>query len=168
MAMSPPPESAPLDPSGGSHRVMDTAIQQMRDHTDPRWVEIESDLLAHVLATSRPSHPLRARSALGPYAVSEQVLISYLRDALDRAPHCEVSAIYVHADDAVCTGITIVTTAQYGHRLVDVADVLRIAADDVISKVLGVVRPRVTVTDMHVHVDDISSGDPKRGDLQGP
>lgn len=144
---------------------MGSVAQRLRDHTDDRWVEIESDLLAHVLATSRPSHPLRAQSATGAYAVSEQVLVAYLRDALDRAPHCEVSAIYVHAYDDVCTGVTVVMTAQYGHSLLEIADTVRLAADEVIDRVLGNVRPRVTVTDMHVHVDDISRADPKRGDL---
>jgi len=164
MAMSSNRELTPPDATDGDTGMVDVALAQLRQHTDQRWVEIESDVLAHLLTVSRPSHPLSALSSAGPYAVSEQVLTSYLRGALDRAPDCEVSAIRIHADDGVCTGVTIVITARYGRSLLDVADTIRIAADGVIAEVLGDARPRVTVTDMHVHVSDITRGDPKRGE----
>ncbi|MDQ3627973.1 MAG: hypothetical protein M3419_04030 [Actinomycetota bacterium] len=147
----------------GDTGTLDAAVRQLRQHTDERWVEIESDVLARLLTASRPSHPLKALSTTGAYAVSEQVLVSYLLTALDRAPDCEVSAIRVHADKGVCTAVTIIITARYGRSLLDVSDTIRIAADDIIAAVLGGVRPRVTVTDMHVHVDDITRGDPRRG-----
>ncbi len=164
MAMSSNRELTPPDATDGDSGRMVAAIAQLRQHTDQRWVEIESDILAHVQSVSRPSHPLRALSTRGAYAVSEQVLTSYLRAALDHAPDCEVSAIRIHADGDVCTAVTIVMTARYGRSLLDLADTIRIAADDVIAKVLGETRPRVTVTDMHVHVNDITRGDPKRGE----
>jgi len=61
--------------------------------------------------------------------------------------------------------VTIVVTARYGYSLIDIGDAIRFAADEVIAEVLGDARPRVTVTDMHVHVNDITRGDPKRGEL---
>lgn len=164
MAMSSHPEPTPRDASNGDTGTVDAAAAQLRQHTDERWVEVRSGVLAHVLAVSRPSHPLHALSSTGAYAVSEQVLTSYLRTALDRAPDCEVSAIRVHSDGDVCTGVTIVITARHDRSLLDLADSIRSAADDVITAVLGDARPRVTVTDMHVHVNDVTRGDPKRGE----
>lgn len=164
MAMSPNADTNSDGPDDGDSGMMDAAVQQLRRHTDDRWVEIESDLLARVLATPRTSHPLRALSPAGFFAVSEQVLVAYLHSALDPTSHCEISAIHLHASGDVCTAVTVVVTAQYGHSVLDIADALRGRAEGVIASVLGDVRPRVTITDMHVHVDDISRGDPKRGE----
>jgi len=87
------PKPTPRNTVNGGAGPLDAAVQQLRSHTDRRWVEIESDLLAGLMSVSRPSHPLHTMSSTGPYAVGEQVLVAYLQVALDRVANCEVSTI---------------------------------------------------------------------------
>lgn len=165
MAMSPTPQSSPreIDPRGAERLRAATELSRT-ERTDRRWVEIEEAVLDRVLTASRPSHPVLGHSDAGPFHLSEQVLTYHLLRAADAVPRCEAAAIAVHTDEQQrCTGITVVVTARYGYSLLEIADDVRAAVRAAVPHVLGDVRPAVTVTDMHVHVHDITTGDPKRG-----
>jgi hypothetical protein len=142
---------------------LDTAATELRGHTDDRWVEIAGDVLARVMCISRPSHPLRAQSARGHgFHVSEQVLVASLQRALDEVPHCEVTHIQIQADGETYSGVTIIVTAQYRVPLISLADQIRDLASGPLTDILGPVTHEVTASAMHVHIEDVTHGDPKR------
>lgn len=135
----------------------------LRGHTEDRWVEVAGDMLTRVMSVSRVSHPIRARSVSGSFYVSEQVLSASLQRALDVIPLCEVTGIQVQADADTYTGLTIRLAVQYPYPLIPIADQVRAMARQQLAEILGPVSPVVTVSTMHVHVDDVTTGDPKIG-----
>ncbi len=154
----------PGDDSGSTMSAEDLdlviATQALRVHTDERWVEIRDSMLAEVISRSRASHSLRGGGGPDGFHVSEQVLTAYVLDALDPIPHIEVDAIRIHADQDRYTGITILVTAQHGLPLLPAADAIRHAAQKRLIQVLGASTPQISVETMHVHVEDVTPGDP--------
>ncbi|MEP6528150.1 MAG: hypothetical protein ABJA86_13425 [Nocardioidaceae bacterium] len=143
--------------------ILHTVATELRGHTDDRWVAISDDVLSRVMCISRPSHPVRAQAPRGGYFhVSEQVLVASLQHALDEVPHCEVTHIQIQADGETYTGVTIIVTAQYRVPLISLADQIRGLASGRLTDILGPVTPEVTVSAMHVHIEDVTPGDPKR------
>ncbi len=140
---------------------LQSAAAELRDYTEERWVEIADQMLKNVLRRQRPSHPILATSASGRFHVSEQVLMTSLQRALDSVPYCEVTGIQIHADGNVYTGITIVLTAQIPTPLIPLADQIRAIARARLEEILGAPPPEVTVKAMHVHIEDVTKGDPK-------
>jgi len=140
------------------------AAASLREHVDQRWVEVADGVLASVLRKHRISHPVGARTAAGGYRVSEIVLKRLLQDALDPVPRCEVEGIRIHVEGETYTGVTLVVTAQFPDRLIPLADVLRERARECLTSVLGAVTPPVAVHAMHVHVENVTVGDPKIGE----
>lgn len=163
MAMNPGDEMTQDLHSGADQAWLRLATTQLREHVEDRWVEIADRMLMNVLGHQRPSHPIRAKSLAGDFHVSEQVLVTALRHALDPVAHCEVTAIHVYADRDIYTGVTIVVTVQVPHPVIALADDVRRIAYEQLEQILGTSTPRLTVETMHVHVDDVSRGDPKRG-----
>lgn len=141
-------------------QVLRSAASQLREHVDGRWVEIADAVVARALAASRPSWPVLAQAGGGPVRVTEQVLVTYLRDSLAAVDGCETVAISVRTDDEVCTGLVIAVAARYGTVLVPLADRVRTVAESTLARLLGPVSPPVTVEQMHVHVSDVTPGDP--------
>jgi hypothetical protein len=142
--------------------ILHTAATELRGHTDHRWVEISGDVLSRVMCVSRPSHPLRAQAPGGEFHVSEQVLVAALQHALDEVPNCEVTHIQIQADGETYAGVTIIATAQYRVPLISLADQIREVASRPLSDILGPITPEVTMSAMHVHIEDVTPGDPKR------
>lgn len=159
MAMNPEAPPTVEVPSA----VLTSATAALRAHTDGRWVEVSRGMLSGILSRSRSSYPVRAQAPMGPFSVSEHVLVMSLQCELDSIPRCEVTGIQIDASGDTYTGVTIVVTAQYPDPLIPLADRLRDAAQRRLREVLGAVIPEVTVSAMHVHVADISRTDPKRG-----
>ncbi len=62
-----------------------------------------------------------------------------------------------------CTGLTISIIVQYGNAVLPIADEIRDRAETVLREILGSVIPAVTVRDMHVHVQDVTTADPHTG-----
>ena len=93
MAMTPDAGGPGAESMSAEQRDLDVAAQALRDHTDERWVEIADSMLAGVLAKAPPSHPVQGQVGSETFYVSEQVLTSYLLDAIDPIPDVEVDAI---------------------------------------------------------------------------
>jgi len=161
--MNPPADDAGSDPISAAEQDLETAAQALRDHTEERWVEIAESMLARVLATTRPSHPVRGKARAATFHVSEQVLTSYVLDAVGAIPGVEVDAMRIHSEQDRYTGIDIVITARYGLPLLPVADIIRQAARDRLVTLLGEQVPPISVSTMHVHVEDVTPGDPGSG-----
>ena len=134
----------------------DAAIAASRAHADARWVQISDRVRARALQVTRRSLPITAQAPGGPVHVSEQVLITYLRDALKVVPGARVDdiAIAVGAQDAYA-GTTVCISARYGEALLPIADAMRDLAAARLRDLLGDITPPVTVTTMDVHLDDV-------------
>ena len=171
MAMTPDEASRPMigaDLPGED--VLAAAAADLRDRVDPRWVAISDRVLASALTATRRSRPLRAQAASGPVSVSEQVLIAHVRHALDgRVPGTAVAAIHVNIEGRDSfSGLIIEIVAEYGRPLLPLADrVHALAAAELVS-VLGPLDPLVSVRATHVHVNDVTRGDPQEADSKAP
>ena len=140
------------------------ATGQLREHVDPRWVEVADRVLSRALLATRRSQPIQAHAPRGPVKVSEHVLVAYIRAAIADIPAAAPAAIAATVDPQHrCTGITIDLTVQYNHEILPIADEIRRRTEDVLREVLGDVIPAVTVRDMHVHVGDVTTADPHTG-----
>ncbi len=160
MAITPDAGGPGAESMSAEQRDLDVAAQALRDHTDERWVEIADSMLAGVLAKAPHSHPVQGQVGSETFYVSEQVLTNYLLDAIDPIPDVEVDAIRIHADQDRYTGVTILITARHGLALLPAADSIREAAQARLQEVLGQPVPRVSVSSMHVQVEDVTPGDP--------
>lgn len=153
----------------GEERVVDmasltAATDQLRQHVDPRWVEVSDRVLNKALLATRRSLPLQAQAPGGPVKVSEHVLVTSIRAAIADIPAAAPVAILATVDlQHRCTGITIGVIVQYNHAILPIADQIRHRTEAVLREVLGDVIPVVTVRDMHVHVDDVTTADPHTG-----
>lgn len=173
----PPPGNGPPTSNGGQRRRsapiadrvvdmvdLDAATGQLRRRVDQRWVEVADRVLSNALLATRRSQPVRAHAPGGPVKVSEHVLVAYIRAAIadirSAAPVAIVASVDRHQR---CTGITIAITVQYDHAILPIADEIRRRTEDVLRTVLGEVIPAVTVREMHVHVDDVTTADPHSG-----
>lgn len=162
MAMNPDDEMPQYLPTEADEARLGAAAAELRGHTEDRWVEIADAMLINVLRRQRPSHPIRATSPGRDFHVSEQVLVTALHHALDSVAHCEVTGIHIQADRDAYVGVTIVVTAEIPHPLIPLADDLRDLARERLEEILGAPPPDVSVEAMHVHVGDVTKGDPKR------
>lgn len=167
-----PPSDPVVDPVTQAERALQhSAAGDLRDHPDPRWVEIADVVLSRALTTTRPSPPVRAQARSGPVQISEQVLVSYLRDSIDALDDCEVVAIRIDTSpDAgtagdpsgeICTGVLVALAVRFGTALIPLADEVRQLARGRLVEMLGPGTPAVSVSAMHVHVADVTRGDPK-------
>ena len=135
---------------------MGAAIRSSRAHTDARWVEISDRVRARALRVTRRSLPVIAQAPGGPINVSEQVLITYVRDALDGLSGARVEDIAIAVDvDNSYRALTIFLSAHFGEPLLPVADTVRDLAAARLRELLGDITPPVTVATMEVHFDDV-------------
>lgn len=157
MAMSyhkPARPDGPSDPPRDAR--MGAAIRSNRARTDARWVEISDRVRTRALRVTRRSLPVIAQAPSGPINVSEQVLITYVRDALDGVSGARVEEITIAVDvDNTYSGITIFLSARFGEPLLPVADAVRDLAAARLRELLGDITPPVTVATMEVHFDDV-------------
>lgn len=135
-----------------------TAADDLRHHVDDRWVEVSRRILTTALSATRRSRPIRALSATGPVHVNEQVIIAYLREAVDNAvPAATMTGITVHTSGGeTFDGLTIEMVAPYGVPLIPLADRTREVAADVLNGILGLLAPPIMVSTMHVHFGDVA------------
>jgi len=110
----------------------------------------------------------------GPFHVTEQVVVSYLRASIDQVADCEVLRITVQTRSPdpdgsqgsgaeVCTGVLVELAVRYGTVLIPLADTVRRVASERIAQLLGSMASEVSVAAMHVHMADVTVGDPKVG-----
>lgn len=158
--MSESDDQAP-GPAPAADALLRAATADLRAHVEPRWVEVADAIMSSALRVSRPSPPLVAQAPSGPVHVAEQVVVAYLRDSVDPVPGCEVRNVRLEVEQERCTGVVIVVAARFGEPLIPLADEVRNRAERRLTELLGTAAPPVTVTQMHVHVADVTRGDPK-------
>ncbi len=161
----PPPlrESAEPMPQG-DFAAVDAAAAQLAAHVDVRWVEVADLVLNRALLAPRRSLPVQAQGRFGPVKVSEHVLRTYVRAAIADVPAASPVTIIATVDKQDhCTGLTIGIIVQYGQPVLPIADEIRDRTERVLREVLGPVIPAVTVRDMHVHVQEVTTSDPHTG-----
>jgi len=155
----------PRSPTAGAvdDRVLRDATALLRERVDERWVEISDRVLTKALAATRRSQPVRAVAPGGPVTVSEQVLVAYLRDAVDgHVPGSAVERIYVEVEDRdAFARVIIEAIAQYGEALLPIADQIHALAASELRALLGPLAPQVSVRATHVHFSDVVLGDPQ-------
>lgn len=161
MAMNSEHPESPAFVDAETEATLSAAAAALRDHIDHRWVEVADAITSRALTASRPSWPVRAQAPGGPLQVAEQVLVAYLRDSIDPIADCEVVNIQVETDGDHCTGVVIAAAVRYGTELIPLADRVRQVAECRLEELLGSVVPPVTVSMIHVHVSDVTRGDPK-------
>lgn len=149
------------DLASGRDAGLDAATLALRTRTDDRWVAISSRVRSRALTLTRRSLSVHAQAPGGPVQVSEQVLITYVRDALARVPDGRVDDIVIMTEGAgTYTGITLFISARYGAPLLPIADAMRDLAAFRLRELLGDVAPPVTVTTMHVHIENVHGDQP--------
>lgn len=139
------------------------AAGTMRAHADPRWVEVSSRVLDAALRATRRSQPVKAQAPGGTVYVSEQVIIAYLREAIDgRIPGTAVAAIHLDITGKdTFSGVLIEMIVQYGTEILPAADRARATAAAVLHELLGTAATEVHVRAGHVHVSDVTEHDPQ-------
>jgi len=136
--------------------MLEQATQSLRDHVDQRWVQISDRVRSRALGATRTSLPVRAQAATGPVHISEQVLITYLRDAISTVAHAKIQDIIITTEGVdTYTGVTIIIWARFGAALIPIADAIRDLANQRLTQLLGPIAPPVSVTTMAVHVEDV-------------
>ena len=140
--------------------MLTEATQSLRDHVDQRWVEIADRVLTRALRATRTSLSVRAQAAGGPVHISEQVLIAHLRDAVCTVPDTRIQDVVITIEGLdTYVGVTITISARFGVPLISVADTIRNLANERLTQLLGPIAPPVTVTTMHIHVQDVLQDD---------
>lgn len=151
-------EPFPGDPPQAS--ALGLAAAALRRRADERWVEVSDRVVSRAMTVTRRSQPIRAQASSGPIQVSEQVVISYLRAAIDETvlgfalAHVTLQVSGRHELSAV----VIQLIAQFGVPLLPVADEVRRLALRCLESVLGPTPTPVTVTSLHVHFSDVIKG----------
>lgn len=161
-----PPE-ADENPAGVA--VLEAATADLRAAGDSRWIEVSDRVLAKAMTATRRSHPVRAQATSGPVHVSEQVLVTHLRAAVDeQVPGSAPVHIYVHTSGQDrFSGTTVCLVAEYGRPLLPIADRVRDVVHTELSTLLGPVIPKVSEHTMHVHFCGVTEGHPHRLPAEG-
>lgn len=161
MAMRPDQPARRQEDPGSSGVRRATTI--LHSYDDPRWVEVADGVLGRVMSARRRSLPVLAQTRRGSFRVSEAVLRQRIQEALDPVQHCEVDEIAIHLAGQTFIGVTLIVTVQFPYPIIAIADELRGRARACLAPLLGQVTPQVTVDAMHVHVEDVTPGNPKIG-----
>jgi hypothetical protein len=152
------------DPAGSG--TLDLATSALREYTRDRWVEVSDRILATALTATRRARPVRATAPGGTVQVSEQVIVTYLRAAVDVA----VPGVAVHRIDVTLVNedtfetVIVQIAVQYGLEVLPAAHRIRGIATRVLHELLGPEAGPVTVRVTHVHVSDVTRGDPATTD----
>jgi hypothetical protein len=143
---------------------LDTAAGQLRAQEHPRRVEIADRVLTRALAAPRRSHLVRAHSPHDHVHVSTLAITAALREHLDHnLVGAAVGRILIDVDrDGQLTALTVELYVQYGTEILPTGDLTRDLAREVLTSLLGQhpAGDDLPVMLSHVHVSDITIGDP--------
>jgi hypothetical protein len=160
----------PIDPSAITAAAsLHAAREQLRDRSRQRSVEIADNVLRNALRSSRHSLPVKVAAPHDYVRISDQVIIILLRRAIDSAlDGAAVGRINLKVDrNEKLHELVIELFVQYGRVLLDVADQARSIADVVLARLLlAGSHVTVDVVTSHVHISDITVGDPHLVDPQ--
>ncbi|MEZ0164838.1 hypothetical protein AB2L27_08675 [Kineococcus sp. LSe6-4] len=142
------------DPSRGD-QVLARATEALRRHTPTGWRVVRAHLLELVRRTHRPSVPVRGRHGRGEFVVSGGVLTTRVRQAVERTPAAEVTAVrcVTGADDHLAL-VTVETGVHHGAHIPTTAAAVRVAVTAAVRDVVGEDRG----VRVHVHVVDVIDG----------
>lgn len=151
------------DPQPEAVERLGAAAHQLQGRTERRAMEVGSTVLAHVLAQPRRSMPVRANGVNAHIHVSEQVLVMVISKQVNA--HVEGAAVgqvvvQSSLDEAV-EKVLVELIGQYGRDLINIADQARNVVGTVLGDLLGSDDVDVQVVFTHLHVSDITLGDPK-------
>ena len=145
--------------------ALDLAVAQLRDRPVPRSVEIADAVLRRSLATPRRAELVRARGDRDWLRVSTLVLVATVRQHVD--DHLEggaVGRVVLDVDrEGRLRALTVDLLVQYGHDILALGDRTRHLAAEAVALALGppaTGEDLVTLTVSHVHVSDVTVGDP--------
>ena len=97
--------------------MLEQAAQSLREHVDQRWVEISDRVLSRALRATRTSLAVQARAPSGPVHISEQVLITYIRDAISTVPDVKIQDVVITTEGLdTYAGLTITISARRRRR----------------------------------------------------
>ena len=147
-------------------RALDDATRQLRDRPPPpRSVEIADRVLQRSLRAPRPAVLVRGRGEASYLSVSSVVLIERLRAHVDR--HLEGGAVgrvlLDVARDGRLESVTVELLVRYGSDILELGDSTRRLTAEALVDTLGVPADGsepVTMAVGHVHVSDVTVGDP--------
>lgn len=155
----------PTEHSAGSQDVV-RAAAELHALALPRAVEIADRVLRNALSSPRRSLPVRARAPYDFVRVSSQVITTVLREHLDsHLAGAAVGRIGLDVSRAdVLEELTIELFVQYGTEIMLIADQVRLLAREALAGLLGSAEAAagvdVAVTATHVHISDVTVGDP--------
>ncbi|ROR92328.1 hypothetical protein [Nocardioides aurantiacus] len=163
--------STPLDPAAedvapSGARALDDATRLLREQPPhPRAVEIADRVLQRSLRTPRPAELVRGRGAMSFLRVSSLVLVERLREHVDA--HLDGGAVGRVLLDVERGGrldaVTIELLVRYGSDILTLGDRTRRLAAEALAETLGAPADGtelVTMAVSHVHVSDVTVGDP--------
>jgi hypothetical protein len=145
---------------------LDAATAQLRDRPLPRAVEIADAVLRRSLAAPRPAVLVRGRAGFAFLRVSSTVITALVQERLDGGlDGAAVSRVLLDVDrDQHLRSVTIELFVRFGTDILDQADHARLLAQAVLADVLGPEPAGAPTTDVlvgHVHVSDVTVGDPR-------
>ncbi|WP_380172646.1 hypothetical protein ACFEMC_00760 [Kineococcus sp. DHX-1] len=141
----------PATPASGD-QLLAQAAEALRLHTPSGWQVFRVNLLETVRRAYRPSAPIRGRHERGEFVVSCDVLTADVREAVDRLPQAEVTAVRCVTDEQDHLELlTVETGVRYGAHVPTAAEEVRRAVVGTIRELLG----EVDGVRVHVHVGDV-------------
>ena len=154
-------QEPPLAP--GLRESLDLATAQLRARPLPRAVEIADAVLQRSLATPRPSVLVRGRPPYDFVRVSSTAITAVVRERIDaRLAGAAVGRILLDVDrDQNLVAMTVELIVQFGADILALADQSRTHAGEALTGLLGPdTADVVPVAVKHVHVSDVTVGDP--------
>ena len=147
-------------------RALDDATRQLREQpTPPRAVEIADRVLQRSLRAPRPAELVRGRGDTAFLRVSSLLLVERLREHVDA--HLDGGAVgrvvLDVARDGRLEAVTVELLVRYGSDILALGDRTRRLAAEALTDTLGAPThgtELVTMTVSHVHVSDVTVGDP--------
>lgn len=149
-------------PSTRADDAFARTVDQLAQSSHARAVEIADEVLRTALRAPQRSLPIRANPPWDFVHVSDRVLITALRTSIDtHLTGAAVGRVYLDVErDEVLTSLTIELFVQFGLVLMEVGDHARHIAATVLDQTLGRPDLPVRVITTHVHISEITPGDP--------
>lgn len=149
-------------PTPAASDLLGQALDQLRERPTPRVVEVGDAVLRRTLAAPRRAVLVHARAPHDFVRVSSTAIITVLRERIDAGlTAAAVGRIGLDVSrEGSLDQLTVELFVQYGADILVLADEARALALSTLAGLLGPDGPTVHVTVSHVHVSDVTVGDP--------
>lgn len=160
------PDSPELGLPAGLEASLAAATAQLRARPVPRSVEIADEVLRRSLETPRPAVLVHGRGRFDFVKMSSTVITAVLQQRLDGGlSGAAVSRVLLDVDrDEHLRAATIELFVRFGTDILSQADLARELARSTLEELLGPepgTAPTTEVVVGHVHVSDVTRGDPR-------